>query len=70
MRYLIERTNYYKIGDTILIHYWYNNMITVVSIIDIVGKKYKVTHNIEDSKIKNAPDEMIHKHDIIDSYRK
>ena len=56
----------YKVGDIILLEYWYNDMITVCEIVDIIGRKYKVSHNIPQSKIKNAPDEIIKKSDIID----
>lgn len=66
---LVESKNFYKIGDKILIEYWYNDMITCVMIKDIVGRKYKVTHNIPESKIFNAPDEIIKSSHIIDIYR-
>ena len=32
-------------------------------------RTFKVTHNIPESKIFNAPDEMIKSSDIIDTYR-
>lgn len=69
MKYLLEKKDYYKIGDLVLIEYWYNDIITVVKIIEIIGRKYKVTHNIEQSKIFNAPDEVIKYSDIIDNYK-
>ena len=68
MKYLIERKSYYNIGDKILIEYWYNDMITVVAIVSKEGRSYKVTHNISQSKIKNAPDETIKSSDILDRY--
>jgi len=69
MIYLKEFKNYYKEGDLVLIEYWYNDMITVCEIVDIIGKKYKVSHNIPQSEIKNAPDEEIKSSDIIDKLK-
>lgn len=69
MNYLFEYKSFYKIGDKILIEYWYNNMITCAVIKDIVGRKLKISHNIEESKIQNAPDELISTSDVIDHYR-
>ena len=69
MKYLIERKNYYNIGDIVLIEYWYNSIICPVLIKEKNGGYYKVTHNIEQSKIFNAPDEKIKSSDIIDHYR-
>jgi hypothetical protein len=69
MNFLVEFKSYYKKGDKVLIEYWYNDMITCVMIIDKIGNRYKVTHNIEESKIFNAPDELIKSSDIIDYYK-
>ena len=55
-------------GDKVLIHYWYDGMICPVKIVNKSGRKYLVTHNIEESKIQNAPDEWLKKEDIIDKY--
>lgn len=69
MRFLLEFKSYsYKKGDIVLIEYWYNDMITPVKIIDKQNRKYKVTHNIPESKIFNAPDEFIKSSDIIDYF--
>jgi hypothetical protein len=68
MNFLLEFKNYYKEGDIVLIEYWYNGMITCVMITNITGRKYKVTHNIPQSKIFNAPDENIKYSDIIDYF--
>ena len=65
MKFLIEKSKYYKVDDVIYIEYWYNKMITEVKIDEIIGKKYKVSHNTKDSKIQNAPDEMIKSSNII-----
>lgn len=70
MRHLLEYKSYFSEGDVVLIEYWYNNMVTPVKIIEKVKRKYKVSHNCEDSKIKNAPDELVNGRDIIDHYRK
>jgi hypothetical protein len=70
MKFLLEYKSFYNEGDIILIEYWYNDMITPVRIIEKVSKQsYKVTHNIPNSKIKNAPDEIIKTKDIIDIAR-
>lgn len=69
MKFLLESKVYYKLGDIILIEYWYGDFITPVKVVGIVGRKYKITHNIEESKIQNAPDEIINSSDIIDKYK-
>lgn len=69
MNYLIEFKSYYKEGDLVLIEYWYNDMITVVKILERNKNSFKVTHNINQSQIFNAPDEVIKSSDIIDIYR-
>ncbi len=69
LKFILERKNFYKKGDLVLLEYWYNDMITVCEIIDIIGRKYKVSHNIPQSEIKNAPDEIIKSSDIIDKLK-
>lgn len=70
MKFLLEYKSFYNVGDVVLIEYWYNDMITKVKIIEKVSKiSYKVTHNVEGSKIFNAPDEIIKSSDIIDNAR-
>jgi hypothetical protein len=68
MNYLLEFKNYYKEGDLVLIEYWYNGMITPVKILEKVGRRFKVTHNISQSQIFNAPDEIVSSSDIIDHF--
>lgn len=68
MNFLFEFSSYYKIGDKVLIEYWYDGSITPVLISDIIGRKYKITHNIPESKIFNAPDELIKSSDVIDKF--
>ena len=71
MKHLLEFNSYYKEGDIVLIEYWYNDMITPVKIIEkVTSRTFKVSHNIEESKIQNAPDENIKSTDILDKYRK
>jgi hypothetical protein len=70
MKHLLERKQYYKPDDVVLIEYWYNHMITPVKIKEIKGRKYIVSHNIPESKIFNAPDESINSSDIIDIFNK
>jgi hypothetical protein len=60
----------FNIGDKVLIEFWYKDIITPVKILEKKGKKYLVSHNIEESKLKNAPDEWIKSIDIIDFLRK
>ena len=70
MKFLLEYKSFYNEGDIILIEYWYNDMIIPVRIIEKVSKQsYRVTHNIPNSKIRNAPDEVIKTKDIIDIAR-
>jgi len=66
MNFLFEFKNYYKEGDIVLIEYWFNDMITPVKIVEKLKRSYKVTHNIPQSEIFNAPDEVIKSSDIID----
>ena len=65
MKFILEFKSYYQEGDIVYIHYWYNYMITPVKIIKKVGRRYNISHNIQESKIKNAPDEIIDKSKII-----
>ncbi len=70
MKFLLEFNSFYKEGDIVLIEYWYNDMITPVKIVEKVSKvSYKVSHNVSNSKIFNAPDEIIKSSDIIDITR-
>ena len=70
MKFLLEFKSFYKEGDVVLIEYWYNDMITPVKIIEKVSKvSYKVSHNLPNSEIFNAPDEIIKSTDIIDFSR-
>lgn len=69
LKYLTESKNFYEKGNIVIIEYWYNGMLCPVEIIDCIGRKYKVSHNVENSKIKNAPDEVISSRDIIDKVK-
>lgn len=70
MNFLLEFKSFYKEGDTVIIEYWYNDILTPVKIIEKVSKSsFKVSHNVPNSKIKNAPDEIIKSSDIIDISR-
>ncbi len=70
MKFLLEFNSFYKEGDVVLIEYWYNDMVTPVKIVEKVSKvSYKVSHNVPNSKIFNAPDEIIKSSDIIDITR-
>lgn len=70
MKFLLEFKSFLKEGDTVLIEYWYNDMVTPVKIVEKISKvSYKVSHNVDNSKIPNAPDEIIKSSDIIDFSR-
>jgi len=70
MQYITEFKSFYKVGDIVLLEYWYNDMITPCKIVEKLSKtKYKVSHNISQSEIKNAPDETIKSSDIIDKLK-
>ena len=70
MKFLLEFKSFYKEGDIVLVEYWYNDMVTPVKILEKLSKvSYKVSHNIPNSKISNAPDEIIKSTDIIDFSR-
>lgn len=72
MKYILEfnKFNNYENGDIVLIHYWYDFELTPVKIIDNFGNKFKITHNIEGSKIFNSPDEFIKKSEILKMIKK
>ena len=68
MQFIVEFKSFYKVDDVVLIEYWYNDMITPVKIIEKTSPRtFKVTHKIPESKIFNAPDEIIKASDILDS---
>lgn len=70
MKFIVEFKSFYNVDDIVLVEYWYNDMITPVKIIEKVSKvKYKVSHNIPQSEIRNAPDEVIKSTDIIDKLK-
>jgi hypothetical protein len=70
MKFLTEYKSFYKEGDIVLIEYWYNDMVVPVKIIEKISKvSFKVSHNIKESKIPNAPIEVIKTNDIIDHFR-
>ena len=52
-------------GDKALIEYWYNDMITPVVIKERKGNRFLVTHDVDGSDIRNAPDEYIPIKEII-----
>ena len=70
MRFLLEFKSFYKEGDIVVIEYWYNDIITPVKIVEKLSKvSYNVSHNVPNSKIFNAPDEIIKSVNIIDFSR-
>lgn len=70
MQYIVEYKNFYKVGDIILLEYWYNGMIVPAKIIENISKsRFKVSHNVDASSIRNAPDEVIKSSDILDMHK-
>ena len=70
MKFILEYKAFYKEGDIILVEYWYNDMITPVRIIEKVSKsRFKVSHDVEGSVIRNAPDETIKTSEILDKHK-
>ena len=65
MKYILEKKSFYSEGDIVYIEYWYNKMITKVRIKEIKGRKFLVSHNNSESKIQNAPDELLKPSQII-----
>lgn len=70
MQFLVEFKSFYKVGDLVLIEYWYDDLITPVRIEEILStRSFRVTHHIPQSEIFNAPEEIIKNSDIIDRVR-
>lgn len=70
MQFLVEFKSFYKVGDLVLIEYWYDDLITPVRIEEILStRSFRVTHHISQSEIFNAPEEIIKSSDIIDRVR-
>ncbi len=85
MKFLLEYKSYgkqsYQAGDTVLVEYWYLDdpdcdgrlhrelPYTPVKILEKIGRSFKVTHSIPESRLKGAPDEIVKGSDIIDFYR-
>jgi hypothetical protein len=70
MDFLLEFKGFqFKEGDVVLIHYWYNDMVTPVKILEKKGNFFEVSHNVPHSKIQNAPDEKVKSTEIISKFR-
>ena len=70
MQFILEFKSFYNVGDIVFIEYWYDDMITPCKVIEQTSaRSFKVIHNIPQSKIFNAPDEIIKTSDIIDKAR-
>lgn len=63
------KSNSFKVGDYVLIEYWYRDFLTPVKLIDKHGRKYTASHNISESEIQNAPDVIITRDMIVDHFR-
>jgi hypothetical protein len=60
----------FKESDKVLVHYWWNHMITPVIILKKEKNRFLISHNIEESKISNAPEQWIKSYEIIDFFKK
>jgi hypothetical protein len=70
MRFIVEYKEFYKVGDIVIIEYWYNDMLVPVKIIDKISKsRFKVSYDVEGSDIRNAPDEIIKSSEILDKHK-
>jgi hypothetical protein len=69
MEFILEYKKFFEIGDKVYIYYWYKHILTPVKILEKIGNKYKVSHDIEESKIRNAPDELIKTSEVISVVR-
>ena len=70
MKFIVEFKSFYKVYDIVLIEYWWDDMITPVKILEQMSPRtLKISHNIPQSKINNASDEIIKTSDIIDYVR-
>ena len=65
-KFILEKKEFYKKGDKVSIKYWYRDLITIVEILEVTGRKFKVSHDIPESEIQNAPDELIKTKNIIE----
>lgn len=61
-------TKKFEVGDYVLIEYWYKDIITPVKLIEKNGRKFIGSHDIEESEIRNAPNEELTKDMIIDHF--
>lgn len=75
MKFILEFNTFYKKDDIVWIAYWYKSemmskrMITPVRIKSVRKDGYLISHNVSESKIQNAPDELIASTKIISPYR-
>ena len=60
MKFILEFKSFYKVGDIVLIEYWYDDIITKVKVVEQLSpRSFKVTHNIPESEIKNESNYFI-----------
>jgi hypothetical protein len=70
MKFILEYKTFYSVEDIVLIQYWYNGLVTPVKILEKQGNRFLVSHDISESKIRNAPTELLKNSEIISIYRK
>ena len=69
MDFILEYKSFYNVDDIVVVEYWYNGMLTPVKITERRGSKVVISHNIKQSKIQNAPDELIALNKILDKFK-
>ena len=69
MDFILEYRIFYKSGDIVLIHYWYNRDVLPVKILEKVKNKYLVSYDIPQCELQNAPNQLIKGSDIISIFR-
>lgn len=81
MKFILEFKSYrpsFEVGEQVLIEYWYlehpdcpealreeMRFTPVVIAEKLPGGKLRVSHDIDGSRIRNAPDEVLRQRDII-----
>lgn len=84
MKFILEYKQYkpsFQPGDIVLVEYWYLDEpgcderlhkampFTPVRILEKKGRSFLVSHDVDGSKIRKAPEELVKSADIIDFAR-
>ena len=69
--FILENYQSYKVGDTVMIRYWLSGDVTPVRIVENPTNNYFiVSHKVEDSHFRNAPDQGIKVSEIMGYYNR